>query len=929
MTLGAAVTRALTAAGADAVHISELPADRTGLVPRNVPAVSFVAVLGDGGHSGEPSPQELLDLTTSRAAALRALADACEKLPDDVTATLWLVTRPSGALPAPERPDFPADAAVWGAARTLQTEHPRLTVRRLSLERTGDVDEDARRVVHELLVPTDEDEIALTAHGRFVPRVVETTDTPRGTADSRTVPAYALQVRDPGLAYRLAWTETGPVPEPPPGAVVVSVRAAALNYRDVMEAVGVIPPSDLVQGLPRRPGPGLECAGVVEAVGPGVTSVEVGDRVFAVAPGAFASHVMTVEHAVGRMPRRMTFAEAATLPVVFLTVHYGLGRLARLAPGETVLVHGGAGGVGLAALQYARRHGAHVIATAGTPVKRDLLRTLGVEHVLDSRDLCFAERIREITGGRGVDVVLNSLAGEAIPRGLDALRPGGRFVELGKRDIHEDRALRLRPFEKNIAFFGVDLLRLLAEPELARAQFAEVSALIRCGRYRPLLHTVYPAARAAEAFRLLQHSRHIGKVVVSLDSLDEPLLVERAPRAQGLDPDGVYLVTGGLSGFGAATARWLADRGARHLALVGRRGPDSPEAPDLLASLAARGVDARAYAADVCDADAVERVVTGLEAEGLPLRGVVHSAMHLDDDLMSRLTDERFRAVVAPKMGGGAVLDALTRGRSLDLFLVHSSGAATVGNMAQSPYVAGNLHLEALVRSRRRAGLPATAVAWGPIGETGYAARRGLAESLSQAGFDPLTPAEAFGITEDILTAGADVRGAGRYNWARITRILGLGGVPRLAPLAPALPTDETMSREEILRMLAAMPPRDARQHIADGIASALAEVLETPVEQIDHHRRLDTYGIDSLMAAETFVSLQQQYDLDIPPMELLRSEGTITDVARIIHLRLGLARPGTDDTPASREDVRQLMDRTGWREAAADQGRLLRKRKE
>ncbi|GAA2722298.1 MULTISPECIES: SDR family NAD(P)-dependent oxidoreductase [Streptomyces] len=890
------------------VRITGVPDDTAAwdrLLARERGDVTVVLLLDPAAP--DPGPGDVVGLTARRIAVLAALASAGERLPAGTGLTVWLVTRPSGVLPAPERPDAPHDAAVWGVARTLANEHPRITVRRLSFERTADPGADAHRLARELLTATDEDEIVLTAGGRFVPRVVDLAEHPQLTADSRTVAAFALEVRDRGLAYRLAWTETEAPAEPGVGQVVVAVRAAALNYRDIMHAIGVLPQAEVVRELPRQPGPGMECAGVVEAVGPGVTGVAVGDRVFGLAPSALASHVLTSEHALAPIPARMSFAEAATLPVVFLTVHYGLGHLARLQRGETVLVHGAAGGVGLAALQYARRCGARVIATAGTAAKRNLLHVLGVEHVLDSRDLAFAEQVRQITGGEGVDVVLNSLAGEAIARGLDVLRPGGRFVELGKRDIVEDKPLRLHPFSKNIAFFGVDLARLRHHPELAMRQFAEVAALVKCGRYRPLLHTVYPAARAGEAFRLLQHSRHIGKVVVTFDPLDEPLHVERAPAPPPIDPKGTYLVAGGLGGFGAATARWLAGHGARHLDLVGRRGPDSPEAAQLLADLAAHGTRARAHAADIGDAGAIEAIAAQADAEGRPLRGVVHSAMHIDDAFLARLTDEQVRAVLVPKTAGGAVLDAVTRGRDLSLFLAYSSATATFGHVSQASYVAGNCYLEALVRRRRRQGLPGTAIAWGAIGGTGYVVRNDMLSLLEQAGIEPVMPEEALEAAAEFLAAGVDVAGVGRYDWGRIHALLQCVGAPRLATLLPARTAQGTLTREDIRRKLAGMAPDEAHQYIADSLTSVLAEVLQIPVEEIDHHRRLDTFGVDSLMATEALAMLRRQYDVDIPPMELLRSEGTIADIARIVQLRLGLAageQPGAAPPAGGKEQV-------------------------
>ncbi|MEZ0163089.1 SDR family NAD(P)-dependent oxidoreductase, partial [Streptomyces griseorubens] len=482
---------------------------------------------------------------------------------------------------------------------------------------------------------------------------------------------YVLEVRDPGLHRRLVWRETE-LPEPGPGEVTVELRAVALNYRDPMRANGLLP-AEAVENSPLARGLGTDGAGVVHAVGPDVRDLRPGDRVTGLMPAALASHTTTPAAAVVRIPDAMSFAEAATFPVAFLTVHHTLVHLARLTAGETVLVHGGAGAVGLAVLQCARRQGARVIATAGTETKRDLLRTLGADHVLDSRSLDFVPRVRDLTDGQGVDVVVNSLSGEAIARGLDLLRPNGRFVELGKRDIFLNNPLTLRPFDRSLTFIGFNLDAVIDAPALRSRLVEDCGALVGAGAYRPLPHTTHPAARVDEAFHLLQHSRHTGKVVVTFDPLDEPVPVEPAPGAPRLDGDGTYLVTGGTSGFGAATARRLADLGARHLALVSRRGQDAPEAAALLRDLAERGVRATVHAADVTDESALRRIADAVDAGGRPLRGVVHAAMHMDDAALADLTDERFTAVLAPKAGGAARLDRRPADRVLDQYLAHSS----------------------------------------------------------------------------------------------------------------------------------------------------------------------------------------------------------------------------------------------------------------
>ncbi|MFE7273377.1 SDR family NAD(P)-dependent oxidoreductase [Streptomyces sp. NPDC057623] len=891
----------LTGGGSRSVPVLPAPVDPAAwtatLAEDGDPAV--VLLLGEA----PADPEAMLDQAVCRAATLRALASACQDLPDGRRPALWLVTRPSGALPAPERAGQPQDAAAWGMARTLANEHPGLRVTRLSLERLGATAADAHRLAGELLEPVApsgddagpavrEDEIVLTSGGRFVPRERAL---PSG---EHTVPSgaepFALEIGAPGLSYEPVWARTGPL-APEVGEVVIAVRAAALNYRDIMLATGLLPPEATESG-PSEQGPGLECAGVVTAVGEGVHDLAVGDRVCTAVPGSLASHTVAPASAVVRIPDGLGFAAAATLPVAFLTVHYALHDLARLTAGETVLVHGAAGGVGLAALQYARLVGATVIATAGSPAKRDLLRALGVEHVLDSRTLEFAGQALRITGGRGVDVVVNSLAGQAIDRGLETLRPGGRFVELGKRDIYANKPLLMRPFSRNIAFFGVDVTALMSHEAgvvAGRRLLAEVAVRVADGRYRPLPHTVYPAARVKEAFGLLQHSRHIGKVVVGLDPQDGPIPVRTRPTPPRLDPDGSYLVTGGLSGFGGATAHHLAGLGARHLALVSRRGADGPEAAALLSGLAALGVTATPYAVDVTDAAAMAEVIGRIDATGHRLTGVVHAAMTLDDAPLTDLSDERIRAVLAPKMAGAAVLDALTREHDLELFWLYSSISTVIGNIKQSAYAGGNLYTEALAR-RRHGTRPALAVAWGALGDCGHVAREGLGPAMEALGTGPVGSRAALAALSPLTASGTAVAGIGRHDWSRLRTLLPALAAPRFAALLPADGGLGGHSRQDLVAALAGLRADEALEAVSGTLAELLAGILQTDAARLDARQPLQDHGVDSLMGAELLTTLRQRLDVEIPPMELLQGGNTLTDLARQVLLRLGVRTTDT-----------------------------------
>ncbi|MEU4894852.1 SDR family NAD(P)-dependent oxidoreductase [Streptomyces sp. NPDC044780] len=812
---------------------------------------------GGEGSGGEGA--DTVELVVRQAAVLRAMVTACQALPDHRDVHAWVLTGGEHTA-VPERP---APAAAWAQARTLTSENPLLRVRRIAVTPGAT----AADVCAELLAGTDEDEVVLTAGGRFVPRVAE-----RRTV-THPVRPFALAVPDGGLA----WTAVD-VPEPGPGEVVIEVRAAALNYADVMVSRGLVPPMAETPdtGVPLLGG---ECAGVVVRVGAGVTDRAVGDRVMVPHAGSLASHLRCRARLTIPVPEGMSCTEAATIPTVFATVHYGLDYLARLRPGETILVHGAAGGVGLAALRYAEHVGATVIATAGSPAKRQLLRLLGYRHVLDSRGLGFADEVREITAGRGVDVVLNSVAGEALGRGMELLRPHGRFVELGKRDVLADNALALRPFSRDLAFFGVDLTSLLkGDGEVAERLIAELTERVGAGVYRPLPHMTYPADQIAEAMALLRDSRHIGKIVITFDPAEPvPVRIPRPPVA--LDPEATYLVTGGLGGFGAATALWLARCGARHLALASRGGAAHPEAGAVIERIAAEGATATAYATDITDPAATRRLVDAIEATGRPLRGVINSAMVLDDVLDDavavELDDERTRAVVSPKLAGTAHLDQVTRDLPLDFFVFYSSISALAGNLRQSTYAAGNLAGEAIIRRRRAAGLPGLAVQWCAISDTGYVDRAGMAETMRQAGFGELDSEAATRLLGEFITdPDVDVIMVGNTDWSQTAKLLPTVAAPRFTEVLPAREATVDDAEGNVPERVRSVAEPEALGIVTDVLVSALATVLQTTPERIDPNTRLDQLGLESLMAAELSSVLQRRLGCVVPSMELVTATG-------------------------------------------------------
>ncbi len=637
-------------------------------------------ILHLAGFSSSIDHPESQEYNRARQQAHRCMvaaraARACEETGADTT--LWILTNEAARhlipgtnhLPGQQRRhSMPDDSVLFGFARTMMNEASHYTVRLMDiiLPLNG-MAPLVDAVINELEQADDEQEVILDHNGeRFVPRLRTASPAEashpilsnnRIEEEGETV---ALGFQFPGQLRNLRW-EARPQPPLEKDEVDIQVHATGLNFRDVMYSLGLLSDEAVENGFAGA-SLGLEFAGVIVRTGNESGPLSPGDRVAGFGPSCFASRITTKANAVSLIPEGMSFEAAATIPVVFLTVYYSLKHLANLKEGEAILIHGGAGGIGIAAIQTARAMGAEIHATAGTDQKRDFLRLLGVTHIYDSRSYDFAEEIMLQTGGKGVDIVLNSLAGEAINRNLQVLKPFGRFLELGKRDFYENTRIGLRPFRNNISYFGIDADQLMKEhPALTERLFSEVMEMFAQGILYPLPCHVFEAEEVIDAFRFMQQARHIGKIVVTYRNGLKPMARPSKSKHRSFSSTGgTCLITGGLSGFGLKTAEWLAEKGTRHLVLISRSGPTSSEAWMAVERLKNKGVDVLAVSCDVTDRHALEKLLETIAQDMPPLKGIVHAAVVIEDGLSTLMNQEQIYRVLAPKILGAQHLHQLT-----------------------------------------------------------------------------------------------------------------------------------------------------------------------------------------------------------------------------------------------------------------------------
>ncbi|MET9645225.1 SDR family NAD(P)-dependent oxidoreductase [Streptomyces syringium] len=811
---------------------------------------------------------------------VRILSDTTAAAPP----RLYVVTRGAQAAPGTERITL-EQAPLRGLCRVIGSEHPAL--RTTHIDVAGDTC-DATDLVAELLADDAEDETAWRAGIRYVARLRSAPfqDGERHTTTARFGQDGVAPVpRRRGDLDSLELV-TRPRRAPGEGEIEIGVHTAGLNFKDVLNALGTLADTTDATGL------GLDCAGEVTAVGPGVADLRIGDRVTAFAPGALGSFVTVPTTTVFPIPATMTYPEAVTLPTVYLTAWYALHHLARVQPEEHVLIHSATGGLGRAALALARAAGATVHATAGTEAKRDQLRAMGIAHVHDSRTLDFAEQIRSATGGRGVDIVLNSLTGSALRAGLDLLRPSGRFIELGKRDIHANHRLGLEPFARNITFASVDLTLIAEElPRLAETLTREVAAEVAAGRIHPLPHTIHPLSHLGDALRTMAGAQHTGKLVITIPRDGTSPAVIPPSQVRLADCHGAYIITGGLGGLGLLLARDLAEHGAGRIVLNGRGHPGE-HAAEVIGELRRSGSDIDLQLGDITDPATARRLVDTACATGLPLRGIAHAAAVVADATVANIDDDLLDRVWGAKTTGAWHLSQASRGQPLDWWLGFSSATALMGNPGQGAYAAANAWLDALTHHRRSQGLPAHSIQWGAWADHG----RGTA--LADRGFTMIGPAEGLAACRTILSHNRACTGYLPIPDAR--RFIGdrLHTLPFFTPLAHQDRAADATDAAEHTALRATLAAAEAQQRstlLSTFLAEQTAAILRRHSTTVDPDVPLADCGLDSLMALELSTRINKALGIQVPPKAIWKHSTVTALAAHLAHRFAATAEASPD----------------------------------
>jgi len=795
---------------------------------------------------------------------------------------LWIVT--SGATNVNNTKAISlSQASVWGLGRSLIHEYQNLDTTLIDIGRDK-TDDDINSLFEEICMEEQAEEVSLRGKIRYLHKFSSVTAEDEERASMKKVASenhpYHLVIKEHGILDNLYLQE---MERQPLGKdeVEIQTKATGLNFKDVMIAMGMLH-EDAPKGGYTGKNLGMECSGVISAVGDDVTEFKPGDEVIAISSDSFSSLVKTKADFVVKKPSEMSFEEGATIPFAYITAYYSLVYCGRMRKGERVLIHSASGGVGIAGVRIAQQIGAEVFATAGSPERKEFLRNMGVKHIMDSRSLSFADEIMEATNGEGVDIVLNSLSGSAIYKSVSILRRYGRFVEIGKTDIYENNQLNLRPFGNNLSYFAVDIDKLLTErPKLCGELIREFMSMFGKEGHPPAHpYQEFPMSRIVDAFNFMAHAKHIGKVIVKNNWQDLTVAPSTDVRTE-LKDDATYINVGGFSGLGLEISKWLVEKGVKNLVVMSRSGAKTDEAKEALKQMKEAGCNVLEAKVDVSDEDAMSKTLNDIKKNMPPIKGIIHGAMVLDDAIVNDMTHDRFMTAVRPKALGGWNLHKHTLDCDLDFFVSFSSVACEYGTPAQTNYSAGNAFLDMLAHHRQNEGRQGSTVSWGVIGQVGFVARtESVNNILSSQGWNSYTPEQALDALAKVILRKPDHRAAIDADWSKVAQYFPKDKTShRYAELLKE--TEESAKGGMSLKdTILETEPEKRQELLQSQVAERIARILGTSASKIDLDDPISNMGLDSLMANQLRNWIHLKLDVDFSMMKIMRGP-SVTELTK------------------------------------------------
>lgn len=726
---------------------------------------------------------------------------------------------------------------------------------------------------------------------------------------------YQTVLRESGILESIGFRQVAPLPLQEED-VEIDIKAAGINFKDVLNLNGLLTQESVEGGLVGAQ-LGLECSGIVSKVGKNVTHVKVGDPVLAFAPNCFAGKTVTPQQCVVKKPEHLSYEEAATITLVYLTAYHCMFNLGQLEKGERILIHSATGGVGMAAVALAQMKGIEIFATAGTDQKRALLKKMGVNNIYDSRSITFHDEIMHDSHGEGLDLVLNSLSGKAIIQSIKCLRPFGRFVEIGKTDIYNDMSLHLKRFGDNLSYFAVDIDRLMVQrPKKAAKLFQSVIQLFDQNLIKAHPYELFNINDIGNAIDFIAKGKHIGKVVLTMeDQTVTALPMENIAFSSELS----YIVTGGASGFGIEIAKWMVDKGAKNLALVSRSGPKTEYDHSWINKLKEDGINIIIEKLDLSQQDQVNNMVKQVSKHA-PIGGVIHGAAVLQDSTILKMNKEVFSNVFIPKAIGAWNLHLATEDLDLDFFLSLSSISSVFGLPGQSNYSSANNFLDKLVSYRKSKGLRAQSINLGVLGQYAGMSKEGgnVLKVLENQGWLPLTLKQVMNKIEKVLLEGDEVRMAANIDWVKFRDFFNhLKDDAKFAHLLTdeALKVGGSKSSGASLKDKVIAANGSGRDLLSGYLKEALARILGTTPDKLDENKSVSAIGLDSLMMNQLRNWILQKLEFNYPLMKLSKGPSMVEIADHILSnlktLELDKSAEKTDDESGitTEEDIEVIND--------------------